>query len=82
MLIVLNGVNNALYTHTLLTIHSAAGSLDRNVAKVNRMLQEMRVIAVDKQATQSKEEGGTIAGFGSHDIKFIFSTSCARRASY
>ena len=37
-------------------VHSAAGSLDRNVAKVNRMLQEMRVIAVDKQATQSKEE--------------------------
>ena len=32
----------------------AVGSLDRNVANVNQMLQEMRVIAVNKDHTLSK----------------------------
>ena len=37
-----------------LCVTCAVGSLDRNVAKVNDMLQEMRVIAVDKEGSQSK----------------------------
>ena len=30
------------------------GSLDRNVAKLKEMLQEMRGMTVDKESTQSK----------------------------
>ena len=32
----------------------AVSSLDRNVQKVNQMLHEMRVIAVDKESTDGK----------------------------
>lgn len=46
--LVTRGVNAASYAMCVV------GSLDRNVAKLKEMLQEMREMTVDKEDTQSK----------------------------